>query len=108
MERLIQIAFYHFAVSPDGLPHSRSRWAWPCEQSLDKLPRLGGIELNLAALGNNPAGNFANMRNCKCSHRVTLNRSRFFNKLLVRCRHTGDKPFTSLRFCYCWHGVNVC
>lgn len=82
--------------------------AWASEQSLNESPGLVGIKLNLIALIDDLASHFTNVRNDKFSHRASLNRGRFLEKLFVRRRHTGDKSLVFLFFNYRWHEPNVC
>ncbi len=77
------------------------------EQSLNEVPGLIGIKLNLMALIDDLAGNLTDMRNDKFSHGAPLNRGRLLEKLFVCRRHARDKSLVFLFFNHCWHAPNV-
>ena len=108
MESLVQIALYHFAVSQDGLPHGRSRRSWRGEQRLDKTAGLGGVELNLVVLSNNPAGHFTRVRGNEFGQRTALDGGGSPEKLLVRRRYPGDEALAFRFFQGCRHTKYVC
>jgi hypothetical protein len=85
-----------------------SRFARGGKQSLNESPGLVGLKLNQIALIDNLAGNFPDMHDYKFSHRASLNRGCFLEKLFVRRRHPGDKPLAFWLCYYRWHVSNVC
>lgn len=85
-----------------------SGFARGSEQSFNESPGLIGIKLNLIASIDDLAGNLADMRNDKFSHRASLNRGRLLEKLFVGRRHARDKSLFFLLFNHCSHASNVC
>lgn len=69
--------FYLMTIPDHRLFQSGTGLARRREQSVNKLPGLLGIELNLIALIDNLKSHFTNVRNDKLSHRAPLNRGRF-------------------------------
>lgn len=63
------------------------------EQRLDKLPRLGMIELDLLVFSHNLAGHFQRVKGDEFGQRAALNSRRPLEKLLVRRGHPGDEAF---------------
>ena len=108
MECLVQIAFYRFAVSADGLPHGRGRRSWRREQGLDKPLGLDRIKLNLFALGNNSLSHFTRMRGDESGERAAFNSGSSLKKPFVRRGHPGDKAVAFRFFQCCRHALNVC
>ncbi len=108
MENLVQIALHRLAVRPYGLTHDRSRRARRCKQCLDKPPGLRGVQFDLVAIFNNPAGCSNRVQGDKLGHRAALNGGSLTEKLLVRRRYPGNEPLL-FRFFQCRsHSENVC
>ncbi len=108
MECLVQIAFYRFPVSPDGLPQGRGRRSRRREQRFDKPPGLGGVKLNQIVLIDDLAGGFTGVQGDKFGERAALDGGGFAEKLFVRRGDPGDESVTFGLFQCCRHALNVC
>jgi hypothetical protein len=78
------------------------------QESVNKMPRLLNIKLNLIALIDDLLSHFTHVCNDEFGHRAALNRGRFLEQCFIRRRHTGDKALTFLLFYYRRHKRNVC
>lgn len=95
------------AITSDGLIQGGG-FARRGEQSLNEPPGFFDIKLNPVVLMDNLESHFTDMGNYKFSHRASLNRSRFLEKLFVRLRHACDESPAFLFFCCHLHILNVC
>jgi len=105
---LVQIAFDRFAVGPDGLTHGRGRRSRWREQRFDETPGLGGVQLDLVALGDNLPGHFQRVDGDKLGQRAAFNGGCLTEKLFVRRGYPGDESLAFPFFQCGRHAANVC
>jgi hypothetical protein len=100
--------FYLPAIPNHCLFQGRTGLVGRHQESVNKLPGLLSIKLNLIALIDDLLGHVTHVRNYEFGHRAPLNRGRLLEQRFIRRRDTGDKSLTLLLFCHRRHKQNVC
>lgn len=96
------------AISPQCLFQGACGLARGREQSLNESPGLAGIKPDMIALIDDSAGDLADVRNDKGSHRASLNCGRLLEELFICRREARDQARAFLLFSCRLHAPNVC